>query len=66
MSSVTERLENLGHQAAEQDFGKRVSRASQPPTFLNQVERYCYQHPVKTILMGVGAGMLISALFVRR
>lgn len=67
-SRVTDQLKAMGRQAADQDYSRRIRRVYQSrwSSWLEDVGDFVFEQPVRTMLFGVGVGLLISAALIRR
>lgn len=67
-SRVTDQFEAMGRQAAQQDYSKRIRRVyrSKWSGWAEDVGDFVFEQPVRTMLFGVGVGLLIGAAIVRR
>ena len=67
-SRATDRFESMGQQAAQQDFMRRTRRVYRKGWSgrLENLQDFVFEQPVRTLLFGVGVGLLISAALVRR
>ena len=68
-SRVTDSFERMGQQAAEHDFGRRIRRVHHSGTWrswADEVQDFVFEQPVRTLLFGIGVGLLIGAALVRR
>ena len=65
-SRTTSKFEELGRRAAEQDFVRHTHDAFATPSLLEEMGRYVLERPLRSMLVGVGVGLLIAAVVVRR
>ena len=63
-ASATSRIEHLGETARVRDFENRISRTHTP--HMNNSLDFIVEHPLRSLLVGLGLGLLISAVLMRR
>ena len=65
-SRVTSRIEELGREARNTAFAERIEAAHRGPSVWQQIEDIVYEYPLRTLLVGIGVGLLIGAAAIRR
>ena len=64
--NATSRIVEMGRQAGEQMFHQHERSAFHTPTLLEDVQDWVFQYPVRTLLFGLGIGLITGAVIVRR
>ena len=64
--SATSRIVEMGRQAGETVFHQHERSAMHVPTLLEDAQDWVFEHPVRTLLFGLGVGLIVSAVIVRR
>ena len=63
---VTSRIEEVGRKARQSAFAQRTDAAHRGPTVWQQIEEIVYEYPLRTLLVGIGIGLLVGAAAIRR
>ena len=65
-NQVTSRIEELGRATQTTAFAERIEAAHGGPSVWQQIEDLVYEYPLRTLLVGIGVGLLIGAAVIRR
>jgi len=64
--NVTARIQELGREASERAFHEHERLALRGPTLFEEIQDFVFEYPVRTLLFGLGTGLIIASALVRR